>query len=51
MLEAIGLAKTYHPPAGFAFGRNRPAPVHAVRDASFTVAPGKVLGIIGQSGS
>jgi len=51
MLEAIRLCKTYHPPAGFVLARNRAAPVLAVRDASFSVAPGKVLGIIGQSGS
>lgn len=51
MLEAIRLCKTYHSPAGFVLARNRAAPVLAVRDASFSVAPGKVLGIIGQSGS
>ncbi len=51
MLQAIQLSKTYAPVAGFTLGRNRAPPVHAVRGASFSVAPGEVLGIIGQSGS
>ena len=51
MLEAIGLSRTYLPPAGFGLGRHRPAPVHALRAATLAVAPGRVLGIIGQSGS
>lgn len=51
MLQAIRLSKTYGPAAGFTLRRNRSAPVHAVRGASVQVAPGEVLGIIGQSGS
>ncbi|MCA0402064.1 MAG: ATP-binding cassette domain-containing protein [Proteobacteria bacterium] len=51
MLEAISLTKTYPPRMGLSMPWRRPAPVVAVRAASLCVAPGEVLGIIGQSGS
>lgn len=43
MIRAEGLSKTYHPPGG--------APVHAVRDASFSVAAGEVFGLLGPNGA
>ena len=49
-LETRHLKKTYGSAAGFlSFGKNRI--VHAVHDASITVARGETLGIVGESGS
>jgi peptide/nickel transport system ATP-binding protein len=44
-LEVVGLAKTFHQRSG---GVTRA--VQAVTDVSFRVAPGKTLGIVGESG-
>jgi ABC-type glutathione transport system ATPase component/ABC-type dipeptide/oligopeptide/nickel transport system permease subunit len=44
-----GLSKTFYPPRRL-LGK-APAPIRAVRDASFTLRPGEVLGLIGGSGS
>jgi ABC-type glutathione transport system ATPase component len=42
VIQVDGLNVTFHLPG---------EPIHAVRDVSFTVAPGECLAIVGESGS
>jgi ABC-2 type transport system ATP-binding protein len=53
-IEARDLTKTFHPPAGVADllrGRLRRAPVHALVNVSFGVAPGEVVCLMGPNGA
>jgi peptide/nickel transport system ATP-binding protein len=47
LVEVAGLRKEYHLKTGL-FGRHT---VEAVSDASFTLGPGRTLGVVGESGS
>ncbi len=54
MLRAEGLSKQYLPPSGWLRPLVRTAatrPVHALRDVSFSVGPGRITGLVGPNGA